>query len=223
MKKNNIILDLDQTLIYGEPVKGFGNSLYSKASNFTFHNMDQTYIIFERPYLQEFLDFIFDNFNVIVWTAASKDYALFVIEKVILKKPNRILKFIFTSYHCRISEKTNKHEYTKDLQLLWNKFNISDLSFQNTFIIDDYKSDVYISQPKNCILAPEFVFKNQNSENDTFLKDLIPKMKELISADDIRPIISKINNIKETTTEEVNKNENETDTTTEHETSTDDD
>lgn len=199
MKKNNIVLDLDQTLIYGEPVKDFNNTFYSKASKFTFHDMDKTYVIFERPNLQDFLDFIFKNFKVSVWTAASKDYALFVISNVILKnKPERKLEYIFVSYHCRISEKTSKGGYTKDLQLLWNKFNIPNLSFKNTFIIDDYKSDVYASQPKNCILAPEFIFRNKNSENDNFLSNLILKMKHLVHANDVQTVIPKINSLSKT-------------------------
>lgn len=193
MKKNNIILDLDQTLIYGEPVKDFKNNFYQKAIKFTFYNMDNTYIIFERPHLQEFLDFLFSNFNVSIWTAASKDYALFVIKNVILKKPNRKLDFILVSYHCRISEKKNKHKHTKYLQLLNGDFGLTHMTQQNTFILDDYKNDVYISQPDKCILASEFIFKNQNSETDDFLSNLILKMKPLIQVDDVRKIIPEIN------------------------------
>ena len=42
---------------------------------------DGHYKVFERPGLQEFLDYLFANFNVSVWTAASKSYALFIIDK----------------------------------------------------------------------------------------------------------------------------------------------
>lgn len=193
MKKNNIILDLDQTLIYGEPVKDLTNKFYQKAAKFTFHNMDNTYIIFERPYLQEFLDFLFENFNVSVWTAASKDYALFVVKNVILKKPNRVLDFILVSYHCRISEKNNKNKHTKYLSLLNTEFKITHLNKRNTFILDDYENDVYISQPDNCILATEFIFKNDDSENDNFLSTLVSKMQPLVNTEDVGKIIPEIN------------------------------
>jgi hypothetical protein len=46
--------------------------------------MENYYIIFERPGLQQFLTFLFKNFNVSIWTAASKDYALFIIDKIII-------------------------------------------------------------------------------------------------------------------------------------------
>ena len=41
------------------------------ASKFTFHNMDDYYITFERPYVQEFLTWLFATYNVCVWTARS--------------------------------------------------------------------------------------------------------------------------------------------------------
>ena len=43
---------------------------------FSYHDMDGYYIVFERPGLQEFLDYLFANYIVSVWTAATKDYAI---------------------------------------------------------------------------------------------------------------------------------------------------
>ena len=88
-KHMNIILDLDNTIISAEETDKFNfKKNKNKTLKFSFHNMDDYYIIFERPNIQVFLDFIFKNFNVSIWTAATKDYALFIIENVILK--NRI-------------------------------------------------------------------------------------------------------------------------------------
>jgi TFIIF-interacting CTD phosphatase-like protein len=80
-KKLNFILDLDQTIISGEPVEEYSiEKNKKKASKFRFETMENYYIIFERPGLQQFLTFLFKNFNVSIWTAASKDYALFIIK-----------------------------------------------------------------------------------------------------------------------------------------------
>jgi len=105
--KSNIVLDLDQTLISSEIIKEFDfTQNKEKSKKFNFHNMDEYYLVFERPGLQSFLDNLFENFNVSIWTAASKDYALFIIEKIILKNnPKRKLDWVFFSYHCRISKK----------------------------------------------------------------------------------------------------------------------
>ena len=86
-KKHNLILDLDQTLISSESVNAINSdSLKKKSDFFRVDVLDDFYKIFSRPYLQEFLDYAFKNFNVSVWTAASKDYALFIIENIIITR-----------------------------------------------------------------------------------------------------------------------------------------
>jgi hypothetical protein len=173
----NLILDLDQTLISAEASEELDFNKYKKKSElFRSDDMDGYYMVYSRPYLQEFLDYAFKNFNVTIWTAASKDYALFIIEKIILdKRPERKLDFIFFSYHCDWSKSKNKH--TKYLRMLWDTHKLEGYSEKNTIILDDYKDDVHICQPNNCVIAPPFEFMKDGSENDTFLKDLIPQLE----------------------------------------------
>ena len=194
--KNSIFLDLDHTLICGEPSEELDFNLYkNKHKLFDSFDMDGYYMIYSRPYLQEFLDYIFSNFNVSIWTAASKDYALFIIEKIILhNKPDRHLDFIFFDYHCNLSKKINN--YTKKLSILWDHYKLKNFSYNNTIIIDDYIEDVHKCQPNNCIIATKFEFTKNNSENDTFLKDIIPKLKKMkleMDTPTIPDITNKIN------------------------------
>ena len=178
-KKYNLLLDLDQTLISAEASEEFDFEKYkNKKELFRCDDMDGYYLIFNRPYLQEFLDYVFENFNITIWTAATKDYALFIIEKIILNnKKERKLDYILFSYHCDISKKRNK--YSKVLSTLWDIYNLDGYTPENTIILDDYKEDVYKSQPNNCIIAIPFEFKNKNSEKDKFLKDIIPYLEKI--------------------------------------------
>ena len=193
----NIILDLDQTIISGEPSEEYNfEKNKNKASKFKFEVMDDLYIIFERPDLQKFLTFLFKNFNVSVWTAASKDYALFIINKIIIgDKKNRKLDYIFFSYHCSASKKLKKN--IKDLRVLWEDYIIPGYNKNNTVIIDDYREEVYEPQKSNCILAIPFEFTDNDSENDKFLKKLISKLKKFIlkdkNVDNFESNIQKIN------------------------------
>lgn len=175
-KKINILLDLDQTIISAESTteefdwKKHGN----KAKKFKYKDMDGYYIIFERPGLEKFLSFLFANFNVSVWTAASKDYALFIVEKIILRgKKNRRIDWIFFSYHCDISKRIKNG--TKDLSILWEEYNIIGYTKNNTVIIDDY-NEVYKTQPNNCIVAFPFEFTDNGSENDDYFSRLQPQL-----------------------------------------------
>ena len=178
----NVVLDLDQTLISAEDwdTQDFDKNK-AKAKKFEFHDMDGYYIVFERPNLQSFLDYLFANFNVSVWTAASKDYALFIVDKIILKgrsggslstaaaSPDRHLEWIFWSYHCDLSQK--KKGGSKDLGMLWDEYKLPGFNRRNTVILDDY-DEVHNTQPDNCIIAAPFEFNEDGSENDTYLKKL---------------------------------------------------
>jgi hypothetical protein len=196
-EKPSIILDLDQTLISGEATENydFGKNK-KKAKKFNFENMEDYYIIFERPHLQKFLNFLFKHFNVSIWTAASKDYALFIIEKILLKKKDRKIDYIFFSYHCGISKKKNKGKKTKDLSLIWKYFKMENYKEDYTFILDDYKEDVYNCQKDRCILAKPFEFTQKGSEKDKFLLELIPKLKKICKERyEMKNKIFEINNI----------------------------
>lgn len=179
INKPSILLDLDQTLISAEADEEYDFRKYrNKARLFNFEDMDGYYIIFERPYLQEFLDYLFENFNVSIWTAASKDYALFIIDKFIINRnyPDRKLDFIFFSYHCDISKRHKNG--SKDLSMIWDVYKMEGYDRNKIFILDDF-DEVYNTQPNRCIIAEPFEFQEEGSENDRFLKDLIPKLEKV--------------------------------------------
>ena len=168
----NILLDLDNTLISAEALTEFPFSedgMREKAMKFPIYDMDSYYIVFERPNLQEFLDYLFANYNVAVWTAASKDYALFIVENIILKKPGRVLDFILFSYHGDLAYK--KHKGTKNLKFLWDTLELDGYSEDNTLIIDDLK-DVYETQPSNAIHIKAFEILDKDSEEDKELLEV---------------------------------------------------
>lgn len=178
-KKYNIILDLDQTIISSEIASEFDVEKYQeKAGEFMLHNMDGYYFVFERPGLQEFLDHLFATYNVSVFTAASKDYGLFIIDNCILTKPKRKLDYYFYDYHCGEAKKKFPHKKChKDLRLLFDTYDIKDYNKNNTIIIDDHK-DVKFTNKDNCILIKEFYFFNKNSEKDKVLKNIKKQLQK---------------------------------------------
>jgi hypothetical protein len=86
----NVVLDLDNTLISAVTREEFAKMDATRSAELTrelaWCEMDDDFVVFERPGVQPFLDYVFDNFNVAVWTAASKSYALYVIDNVVLNK-----------------------------------------------------------------------------------------------------------------------------------------
>ena len=176
VKIKNVILDLDNTLIYAEPVEDMNDEIEKKSKYFKYHDMDGYYVVFERPGVQEFLDYLFENYNVSVWTAATKNYALFVIKNVILNKPERHLDYIFFYYHCAVSRRI--YDCDKKLDLLWEWFKLEGYNKDNTIIIDD-NDDVISSNPKNSIQIEKFDVKNENSEKDKEFDKIIEEIEKL--------------------------------------------
>jgi TFIIF-interacting CTD phosphatase-like protein len=171
-KKMNVILDLDSTVInslrpWDEQPKGL--------TGYTMENDSEAeYIVYERPHLQEFLDYLFANFRVAVWTAATKDYAIFIVENILLQnKPERKLEFLFFDYHTDISEKISKIDCIKDLNLVWNTF--PGFNNKNTVIIDDYE-EVYMPQICHSYPIPPFYADEPNAASDTELLKLKSKL-----------------------------------------------
>jgi TFIIF-interacting CTD phosphatase-like protein len=183
-KKKALVLDLDHTLICSED--DFDVDKHSDLmKNLKCKDMDGYYMVFERPGLQKFLDFIFANFTVSVWTAASKDYALFIIEHMVIAgKKNRKLDWIFFSYHCDLSQKLK--DGTKDLRMIWEEYGIEGYSKDNTVIIDDY-DEVFATQPGQCIKAPVWEVMDKDSESDDFLTRAVPELKKMAKSSSSPP------------------------------------
>jgi TFIIF-interacting CTD phosphatase-like protein len=176
-QKINILLDLDNTLISSLAKHEEKKNHKPRMKQFRWENMEGVYKVFERPGLQFFLDYLFDNFNVSVWTAASKSYALFIIDKFILTNPRRKLDYIFFSHHCKRSKKLKATQ--KSLQLLKDEFNLPIFDLNSTYIIDDHP-EVYKAQPDQCIHIKPFEFTERQSFNDDeFEKTIKPRLQQI--------------------------------------------
>ena len=191
-----IVLDLDLTLIHAVSSSDIEKKypdksvMAAKLSSLKLHDMKEGnksyYLVFERPGLQEFLDYLFENFRVIVWTAATKSYAAFIIEKIILQKRERDLEYAFVHYHCKRSKKRYGSDNPKNLIMLMDKYKIQGMNRKNTIIVDDHP-DVKAKNHTMCIPAPEFLALDENTmnpiqeaPNDDFLPKLKAKLNEYI-------------------------------------------
>ncbi len=183
-----LILDLDETVIHSvseSEKEDLSDDELERMENFKGHNMDDYFTVLERPGLQKFLDFAFENFNVAIWTAASKEYALFIAEEIIIAgKPERKLDFILFSYHCDISKREKKS--IKKLDMIWDHYKIAGYTPENTIIMDDHPQ-VARSQKDKCIWMPPFELDDEDSEEDDVLYRI---QKMLENKDDLSTINS---------------------------------
>ena len=175
MRKDiTVVLDLDNTLIYSIPmIKGFPKKKFTKKKSYLndmkSHKMDEDFIVFERPGLQKFLSWLFKNFNVIVWSAASPDYVEFIVKNIIEKK-NRKVEYVLNSENCEDSQKIFGDKHIKNLKLLWDIHDLP-LGPHTTLIIDDLKMVTGI-QPHNSIQIKSFNTKNIKCQDDCELEQI---------------------------------------------------
>jgi len=190
LSKLPIVLDLDETLLHAVSTKDLHDKFSSRGQkamladlvkSLKVHDMKDTdekgkehsfYIVFERPGLQDFLDYLFANFKVLVWTAATKDYAAFIVDKILIQGKPRKLHYLFVNHHGKKSAKKFGKRHRKRLEMLGDFYKIPGLTKNGNagemtvpVIIDD-NEDVYKSQPGQCVVADPYVLFDDDMELD---------------------------------------------------------
>lgn len=166
--KKYIILDLDNTLICNETA---------------------------RPYLKDFLLFLFNNFEKVnIWTSASLEWLENAFKNILQYDTPKDKKFYFLGYrdHCTFSYViSNGHMVTdkcyKELKLVYSNF--PEFNETNTVIVDD-REMMFSLNINNGILIDPFT---ENKPFDIELYRLTLFLKnEILPCDDVRKI-DKIN------------------------------
>ena len=143
-----IALDIDGTLLYADNIR-----------------------LVLRPYLKEFLQFCFQNFDCVgLWTAGSRDYLNFIYDDILTPllfevNPQFKFDFIFSEEEC-------DNKYEKPLSKLSNE----NFNETNSLIVDDH-IESFQCNPDNGILLPSF---NPDDEFDDSLIEIIVYLRYLL-------------------------------------------
>jgi Dullard-like phosphatase family protein len=156
--KYTLVLDMDETLIH-----------------YFFTHINGMFFV--RPYCFDFLKELNDLYEIVTFTAGTKDYADNILN--ILDIDNNIIKYRLYRQHTTILGCS----VYKDLSKLGR-----DLS--KVIIIDNLKEN-FKMQPNNGI----FIKTWTNDINDVQFKDLLKILKDIVSfnVSDVRPVIQKMN------------------------------
>lgn len=165
--KKTLVLDLDETLVHSSFTKindaDFEISIELEGS---------VYQVFvrKRPGVDEFMDWIADKFEVVIFTASLAKYADPLLD--ILDK-NRIVKKRLFREAC-VQHFGN---YVKDLSLLGREL-------KNSIIVDNSPFS-YMFQPSNAIAITSWF----NDRSDNELIEMFPKLEALMKCDDVTTIL----------------------------------
>lgn len=154
-----LILDIDETLIHS-----------------VFNGNEHT--INYRPYLIEFLKGVYNHFNLFIFTAATKSYALLIIRQISIKMGFNPFKGLLHRDHITEESDGVNTFYYKDLIVFFREFfDGDDTRINNTIIVDNIKHN-YHKQPNNGINIKDFI----DDPNDTCLEQLYTFLLQYIAS-----------------------------------------
>ena len=157
--KYSLVLDLDETLVH-----------YIEEENKAYVQV--------RPYADFFLNEMAKYFELIIFTAASEDYADIVLNEL---DKNKVIKYKLYRKH---TEQVNGI-FVKDLKKIGR-------DLDKTLIVDNNK-DNFSLQPENGLHTCSFI----GDQNDDELYNLSEDLMKIVRSnkEDIRPIIKEIQEI----------------------------
>jgi hypothetical protein len=146
-----VVLDIDRTLVHACPTIHVQNKWLEWYDHFEF----DCYTVFVRPMMKEFLEFLFDHFDVGIFTAGGNEYADVVVKQ--LFQPQQHLQFVFSSDDCdQCFEETKKMKCMNWLLNIYNTKCSKNLTLQDVKLIDD--SHIHMMNNfKCCYLMPQFI------------------------------------------------------------------
>lgn len=190
IRKYSVILDIDGTLVHTlakqealKLEKRYGRAFIDHLiQDYQKVTMTDEHVIFFRPGLQEFLDHLFEKYNVAIWSAGTPEYVNFVTQNIILARPNRRVEFVFNSTHCNESISRGSRGW-KNLEVVWDMYekNCQEQNVichclrlfhpRNTILIDNTPS-VAADHPENYMFIPTFDVGDMWSHHDRTLSNI---------------------------------------------------
>jgi RNA polymerase II subunit A small phosphatase-like protein len=162
-----LVLDLDETLVFATEEK------LEREADF----MVGQYFVYRRPFLDEFLEFCFENFEVAVWTSSTRNYAGKIIESIFHKKDE--ISFFWARERCTVSFDMEEREYY--LQKKMHKVRRRGYDLKGVIVVDD-SPEKWRTSYGNLVRVKAFF----GDPDDEELKHLAVYLERLLKIENIR-------------------------------------
>jgi hypothetical protein len=169
-KKTVIIIDLDHTLVHSVHDYDYQDADYPDPD---FHLCQNDYKCFERPHINQLLDYCFkESDHQIIWSAGTKDY----VEEIITKmKNNKQFTMVLSRDYC-----SNKR--IKDFSKIKRLLSDHAINTDNSLFIwlDDLPDRIAnFNKPNNQIIAVQPYFKRKRDNDDSLDEELSHCVKKV--------------------------------------------
>ncbi|MBS1797294.1 MAG: HAD family hydrolase [Acidobacteria bacterium] len=162
-----LILDLDETLIHAaeEPLGGEPDFMIGP------------YFVYRRPFLDEFLEFCFENFEVAVWTSSTLVYAIRITANIF--PAHRRPAFLWARERCTICFDPDLREQYFEKKM-W-KIRRRGYDLKAVVVVDD-SPEKWRTAYGNLVRVEPFLGDREDDE----LKHLAVYLERLKALDNIR-------------------------------------
>mmetsp|Transcript_20635 Transcript_20635/g.25020 ORF Transcript_20635/g.25020 Transcript_20635/m.25020 type:complete len:272 (+) Transcript_20635:59-874(+) len=124
-------------------------------------------IMYIRPYTQEFLELIFNHFDIVIWSSARVDNIQAIIDVVLNKKQRDSVKAVLDQSHCKWAgphpNEPQKPLFLKELSRVWEVVGTP----SNTLLVDDSPEKADLNPPYTAVHPKPWCRENQH---DTSLR-----------------------------------------------------
>jgi RNA polymerase II subunit A small phosphatase-like protein len=122
-KRQLLILDLDETLVYATEKRLKGKKTFRVGSLY----------VYERPYLRDFLARMFSLFGLAIWTSSTSSYALPIASEIFSEEDQ--LAFIWCRERCtrKYDAERQSFYWLKDLK----KVKCAGFDLRKIIVVDD--------------------------------------------------------------------------------------
>ena len=125
MTQKLLILDIDETLIFASETP------CSRPHDFI---VGDKYFVYKRPFVEQFLAWSFQNFDVAVWTSATDDYAAEIVANVFPQSDLDLL-FLWSRERCTPSLDSESRETLLEKKL--TKLRRRGHKLESVIVVDD--------------------------------------------------------------------------------------
>jgi carboxy-terminal domain RNA polymerase II polypeptide A small phosphatase len=163
-----LVLDLDETLVHATETPLAGDADFRAGP----------YHVYLRPHVQSFVNAVFADFKVGIWTASGDAYATQIVERVFTGRP---LEFVWSSRRCTVARDwtTGKYQTLKNLRKLKRK----GYPLEAIIAVDDTPAK-HARSYGNLVAVREFL----GDPADTELPLLAAYLKQLAAVPNVRTV-----------------------------------
>ncbi|KPI84223.1 nuclear lim interactor-interacting factor-like protein [Leptomonas seymouri] len=172
--KVTLVLDVDETLVHST-FQPSPHVVYDKVLHVPSDGMVYTVSVKYRPYLKDFLQFVCQRFEIVIFTASMRAYCDNLMDEI---DPNGDLGNLrLFREHCTLCDRS----YVKDLHLLGR-------DLRRVAIVDNSPA-AYAFQQRNAIPIRTWI----DDPNDRELFNLLPLLDDLARCDNVYSVLDEFN------------------------------